>query len=73
IHDQSPLAVRTLEALSPVHFDGTPPETEAIQLRQQPITAHREQALPKFFHSHHARNSCYPVGQAVYPPEAPIG
>ncbi|GFX54593.1 hypothetical protein TNCV_792801 [Trichonephila clavipes] len=36
---KAPFAVRTLEVLSPRHSDSTPPGTEAIQLRQQPIMA----------------------------------
>ncbi|GFV52173.1 hypothetical protein TNCV_5070941 [Trichonephila clavipes] len=76
---RAPLAVRPLEALALGHGDGTPPGTKVIALAQQPITelplahAGKQRALHDFTHTQHATNSCYPIGQAVRPPEALIG
>ncbi|GFU23562.1 hypothetical protein TNCV_1343511 [Trichonephila clavipes] len=76
----APLAVRTWEDFSPGHGDGTPPGTEAIQLRQRitalPLaTREGSKHITSYFptHTHHATNRCYPIGRAVYPPETLIG
>ncbi|GFU62483.1 hypothetical protein TNCV_2594161 [Trichonephila clavipes] len=75
---RAPKAVRTPAASDPEHGDGTPPRTEVLLLAQHPIrelpllTRERRVSL-NYTPTQHATISCYPIGQAVNQPEAPIG